>query len=113
MKSRVSKLGQLLSKMLDNEDGWEIYTSGSDTYLRHKASNWYLYMTTPATKQFDFANHECLTPADIAHNEPKARAILAKMTKQNEDERYRASMKKKQTTRRAIYQHIIHRVMGI
>lgn len=107
--ARLTKLGKLVDKMLDNSEGWTLYPP--QDMLRHSTSGWFLKVTVEC--DLDFPNFPALTKVDKAALYPKARALKERLQTERTYEAYAADRNKRYRNRKHIYNNIMRSVLGI
>lgn len=107
--ARLTKLGRLLDKMLDNPESWTLY--GTQDVIRHSASGWFLKVTLE--HELEFPNWPALTNEDKAALYPKAVAVKKHLGTKKTTDGYNKDRNRRYRNRRHIYNSIIRSVMGV
>lgn len=109
-KPKLSKLGTLLDKMLDQEDSWVTYEYDTTKYLNHPRSCVYLQLLNDG---FVDTADACLTENDKLLLTDKTRNLYAKKKMTDVARESRARAKMKAAKRTLEYRRIMKNVLGV
>lgn len=111
-KPRLTKFGQLIDKMLDNEENWEIYENSYENSLKYKPLH-YVFLCVEDENSFDLTYAPCFTNDDKAILYTKALALHDKMNKKESKPVKDPQKKQKQKNRTRYHRMILKDIMGI
>lgn len=109
-KPKLSKLGTLLDKMLDQEDSWVTYEYDRHKYLNHQRASVYLQLLEDGT--IDTAD-ACLTENDKLLLTEKTRNLYIKKKRFDASAEARTKAKIKSARRTQEYRRIMKNVLGV
>ncbi len=108
--ARLTKLGKLVDKMLDNPDAWELHDIAKDG-LKHKASRWYMRVSNE--QDLEFPPYKAFSVADKKHLFPKAKALLQDIKGKEAKEAVKLERNIRYHNRKLIYNTMMKSIMGI
>lgn len=110
-KPRLSKLGKLVEKMLEQEDSWALYKGAVGAHLKHTPSSWVIRVEPGSL--FDFPNFPSLSPTDQEHLYPLAKEVWDKKMGDRNKVDTAAQRNIRYNNRKHIYSSIMRSVLGV